>query len=87
MKETYTVTGMTCAACSARVEKSVAALPGTRTVSVNLLKNSMAVDYDESALTSDAIIALWKRPDTALLSMEPPPGRQRQTPQRKPASS
>lgn len=56
MKETYTVTGMTCAACSARVEKSVAALPGTRTVSVNLLKNSMAVDYDESALTSDAIV-------------------------------
>ena len=57
MKQTYAVTGMTCAACSARVEKSVSALAGTRNVSVNLLKNSMVVDYDESRLTSGAIIA------------------------------
>ena len=56
MKETYTVTGMTCAACSARVEKSVAALPGTKDVSVNLLKNSMVVEYDEAKLSSSEIV-------------------------------
>ena len=56
MKETYTITGMTCAACSARVEKSVAALPGTKDVSVNLLKNSMVVEYDEAKLSSSEIV-------------------------------
>ena len=57
MQEKFNVTGMTCAACSARVEKSVAALPGTQQVAVNLLKNSMVVTYDESALTSAQICA------------------------------
>ena len=56
MQERYTVTGMTCAACSARVEKSVAALKGVDTVSVNLLKNSMVVEYDDTVLGSDSII-------------------------------
>ena len=42
MQQTYHITGMTCAACSARVEKSVSALPGVQQCSVNLLKNSMA---------------------------------------------
>lgn len=56
MQERFNVTGMTCAACSARVEKSVAALPGTKEVSVNLLKNSMVVDYDERSLNSENII-------------------------------
>ena len=56
MQQRYNVTGMTCAACASRVEKSVSALPGTKEVSVNLLKNSMAVDYDDSVLDSDKII-------------------------------
>ena len=56
MQERYNVTGMTCAACSSRVEKSVAALPGVKEVSVNLLKNSMVVTYDEKALDSGKII-------------------------------
>lgn len=47
---------MTCAACSARVEKSVSALCGVNACSVNLLKNTMSVDYDESALSSDDIV-------------------------------
>ena len=54
--EQYDVTGMTCAACSARVEKSVSALCGVNACSVNLLKNTMSVDYDESALSSDDIV-------------------------------
>ena len=57
MQERYNVTGMTCAACSSRVEKSVSALPGMKQVSVNLLKNSMTVDYDEAQLNSGDIIA------------------------------
>ena len=47
-KEQFDVTGMTCSACSARIEKSVSKLPGIKEVSVNLLKNSMVASYDES---------------------------------------
>lgn len=42
--EQYNVTGMSCAACSARVERAVSAVPGVRTCAVNLLTNSMAVE-------------------------------------------
>ncbi len=44
----YIVTGMTCAACQARVEKAVAKLPGVKEVSVSLLTNSMGVEGDIS---------------------------------------
>lgn len=54
--ETYQVTGMSCSACSARVEKAVSKLEGIEKASVNLLTNSMQVDYDETILTSQAII-------------------------------
>ena len=40
-KETYDVTGMSCAACSARVEKAVSHVPGVTSCSVSLLTNSM----------------------------------------------
>ena len=40
----FCVTGMSCAACSAHVEKAVAALPGVESVSVSLLTNSMGVE-------------------------------------------
>ena len=49
----YTVTGMSCAACSARVEKAVAAVPGVTSVAVSLLTNSMAV---EGTASDSAII-------------------------------
>ena len=42
--EQYTVTGMSCAACSARVEKAVKAVPGVTSCSVSLLTNSMGVE-------------------------------------------
>ena len=54
--ETYQVTGMSCSACSSRVEKAVSKLEGIEKASVNLLTNSMQVDYDETTLTSQAII-------------------------------
>ena len=55
-QERYDVTGMTCAACQAHVQKAVSGLPGVRQVSVNLLKNSMTVDYDESSLDGRRIV-------------------------------
>lgn len=57
MKRTFDVTGMTCAACSARVEKAAANVPGIASVSVNLLKNSMEVDFDGDDSTLAAISA------------------------------
>ena len=47
--EKFSVSGMTCASCSAHVEKAVAAVPGVREVSVNLLTNSMLVEYGAPA--------------------------------------
>lgn len=55
-KEQFNVIGMTCAACSARVEKAVGRLPGVDKIAVNLLKNSMVVEYDEAALDTQKII-------------------------------
>ena len=52
--EQYTVTGMSCAACSARVEKAVSAVPGVTSCAVSLLTNSMGV---EGSASSAAIIA------------------------------
>ncbi|WP_334117031.1 heavy metal translocating P-type ATPase [Ligilactobacillus sp.] len=49
-KETYDVTGMTCSSCVRHVEKAVSRQPGVKKVTVNLLKNSMVVDYDENKL-------------------------------------
>ena len=47
--EQYNVTGMSCAACSARVEKAVNAVPGVTSCSVSLLTNSMGVEGTASA--------------------------------------
>lgn len=47
--EKFNVTGMTCAACSAHVEKAVRGVEGVKEVSVNLLTNSMTVDYSSPA--------------------------------------
>ena len=54
--EQYTVTGMSCAACSARVEKAVSKVPGVTSCSVSLLTNSMGVEGTASA--ADIIAAV-----------------------------
>ncbi|HIQ95129.1 MAG TPA: heavy metal translocating P-type ATPase [Candidatus Limivivens merdigallinarum] len=56
MKQKFDVTGMTCSACSSRVEKCVRNLDGITDVSVNLLTNSMQAEYDESKISTDTII-------------------------------
>ena len=52
--EQYNVTGMSCAACSARVEKAVSKVPGVTSCSVSLLTNSMGV---EGSASPEAVIA------------------------------
>lgn len=56
MKERFDVTGMTCSACSSHVEKSVSKITGVENVSVNLLTNSMQVEFDENKLDTAGII-------------------------------
>ena len=57
MKQAFDVTGMTCAACSARVEKASNKVEGVERATVNLLKNSMEVEYDGNPATVAAICA------------------------------
>lgn len=52
----FNVTGMTCSACSARIEKNINKTEGIIEANVNLLSNSMTVKYDESLLTEGDII-------------------------------
>ncbi|MEF2560741.1 MAG: heavy metal translocating P-type ATPase [Eggerthellaceae bacterium] len=54
----FDVTGMTCAACSARVEKTTNAVEGVQRASVNLLKNSMEVEFDDDVDPSQVTIAI-----------------------------
>lgn len=54
-KEKFDIEGMSCAACSAKISTSVAKIDGVKDVSVNLLTNSMQVNYDESILDSKRI--------------------------------
>lgn len=56
MKEKFDITGMTCSACSAHVEKSVCKLDGIKDVNVNLLSNNMTVEYDDNQINPGKII-------------------------------
>lgn len=54
----FQVTGMTCAACSARVEKVTAQVPGVKKVEVNLLAGKMLVEADDSSVSDEIIKAI-----------------------------
>ncbi len=56
MKQRFQVTGMSCASCSAHVEKAVGGVSGVSQVAVSLLTNSMTVEYDESKANAAAIV-------------------------------
>lgn len=60
MKKKFNVTGMTCSACSARVDKAVRALNGVTEVNVNLLTGVMTAEYDSAKMSADTIIAAVK---------------------------
>ncbi|SUB74681.1 heavy metal translocating P-type ATPase [Peptoniphilus indolicus] len=55
MKQSFDVTGMSCAACSTRLEKKISKMDGVEKVSVNLLTNSMLVDYKDNITDKDII--------------------------------
>lgn len=57
MKKKFEITGMTCSACQAHVEKAVKGLNGVSAVNVNLLRNFMQTEYDESLVSAENIIA------------------------------
>lgn len=56
MNQKFNVTGMTCSACSARIDKNIRKLEGVKDVNVNLLTNSMTVDYDDTLISNEGII-------------------------------
>ena len=57
MKQKFDVMGMSCSACSSHVDGCVRKLKGVSSVEVNLLSNSMNVEYDENTVNPDAIIS------------------------------
>ena len=57
MKQQFSVTGMTCSACSAHVEKAVRKVEGVSDLTVSLLTNSMSVTFDETKTDAQAVIA------------------------------
>lgn len=57
MKQKFDVTGMTCSACVAHVEKDVKKVKGVKKVNVSLINNAMTVEYDETAIKPDIIIS------------------------------
>ena len=61
MRVKFSVTGMSCAACSARIERVVNAMPAVEKAEVNLLAGTMVADFDEQALSPDDIIAAVTR--------------------------
>ena len=56
MQKKFSVTGMTCAACSAGIERTVRRLEGVRHAEVSLMGESMLVEYDEKVLSDEKII-------------------------------
>lgn len=86
IKQTFDVTGMTCAACSSRVEKTTNRVEGVRKANVNLLKNSMEVEFEQDAnvsLVTQAIEAavdkagygaIPRNPDRGGMPTQPPLG-------------
>ena len=52
-KQKFEITGMTCTACSAHVERAVRKLPGVESADVSLMTNSMVARYDERAVTAE----------------------------------
>ena len=57
MKEKYSVTGMSCSACSAGIERTVKKLNGVKSVEVSLMGESMCVEYDETVIKNAEIVS------------------------------
>lgn len=55
-KEVINITGMTCSACSSRIEKTVSELNGVQKADVNLLTNKMMLEYNEKSISLEKVI-------------------------------
>jgi len=66
----FNVTGMTCSACSARIEKNLNKAEGIKVANVNLLSNSMRVEYDENILNESDIVKIVQDTGYGALSEE-----------------
>ena len=77
MKEKFTVTGMTCSACSAGIERTLNKMEGIVKAEVSLMGESMNVEYDETVVTREQIIAAVKGLATARLCSTLPSGKRR----------
>lgn len=80
MKLKFDVTGMTCAACSSRVEKVTRAVDGVEQVEVNLLGNSMSVEVSSEAVTGEILRAVTQAGYGAMVAGEKKPADNRETP-------
>lgn len=80
MKQTFDITGMTCAACSARVQKAAAGVAGVQQADVNLLKNSMEVEFDGTPEETAAICAAITKAGYGALPGRPRTPRKRAAP-------
>ena len=60
MKQHYDITGMTCSACAAHVEKAARSVPGVTEAQVNLLANKMTCEQADDKLTAQVIAAVQK---------------------------
>ena len=60
MKQHYDITGMTCSACAAHVEKAARSVPGVTEAQVNLLANKMTCEQADDQLTAQVIAAVQK---------------------------
>lgn len=74
MKEKYHISGMTCSACSAHVERAVRKLPGVETANVNLLTETMDIEYDEAGLNREGIVEAVKKAGYKASEMAAEPG-------------
>lgn len=70
INEKYRISGMSCAACSARVDKAVRKLEGVKEVNVNLLTNTMLVSYDDPLTSQQIIFAVKKAGYGAALDVQ-----------------
>ena len=57
MEKVFAITGMTCAACSAGIQKTVGKMKGVRKAEVSLMGEKMQVEFDETVLSSQEIVA------------------------------
>lgn len=71
-KEKFDITGMSCSACSAAVERTVRKMEGVAAVEVNLLANSMQVEYDETKVSADQMVAAIEKIGYGACPVAPP---------------